>query len=88
MALGANPTSIAWLVVQDGLCVTLTGIVAGVAGTLVASRVLRALLLGIETHDPVSLAAPLLLAVVALVATVAPARRAMRADPLIALRSE
>ena len=79
----------AWLVVADALRVTLPGIVVGPAGAVLASRLLRALLVGVETYDPVSLAtAPALLAAVALVATLVPARRAMRMDPLLALRSE
>ena len=68
---------------------TLPGIAIGVAGAWLASRFLRTLLVGIEPYDPVSLAtAPLLLAAVAVVATLVPARRAMRIDPLLALRSE
>jgi ABC-type antimicrobial peptide transport system permease subunit len=88
-ALGADPRAVAWLVVGDALRVTLPGMVAGLAGALLASRLLRALLVGIETYDPVAIAtAPFVLAAVALVATLVPARRAMRVDPLRALRSE
>jgi putative ABC transport system permease protein len=88
-ALGADPRAVAWLVVGDALRVTLPGMVAGLAGALLASRLLRALLVRIETYDPVAIAtAPFVLAAVALVATLVPARRAMRVDPLLALRSE
>lgn len=88
-ALGANRRIIAWMVVRDGMRVTCAGLLVGIVGALFATRFLRAMLFGIEPHDPVSLAvAPLVLAAVALMATVLPARRAMRMDPRIALRSE
>jgi ABC-type antimicrobial peptide transport system permease subunit len=88
-ALGANRSTVAWLVVRDGMRVTMAGLIAGIAGALFVTRFMRAMLFGIEPHDPVSLAlAPLVLAAIALVAMVLPARRAMRVDPLIALRSE
>ena len=88
-ALGANQGTVAWLVVREGMRVTLAGLLVGIVGALFAARFMRVMLFGIEPYDPLSLAvAPLVLAAVALMATVLPARRAMRTDPLIALRSE
>ena len=88
-ALGANPSTVAWMVVGEGMRVTLAGLLVGIVGALFAMRVMRVMLFGIEPYDPVSLAlAPLVLAAVALMATVLPAIHAMRTDPLISLRSE
>ena len=88
-ALGANQSVVAWMVIREGMRVTVSGLAVGIAGALFATRFMRVMLFGIEPHDPVSLVlAPLTLAAVALVATVLPARRAIRLDPLIALRTE
>jgi putative ABC transport system permease protein len=89
MALGAQATDVLKLVVRQGLLLTLTGVVAGVAGTLVLTRLLANLLFEVTATDPLTFAVmPILLMSVALVAGYIPARRAMKVDPLAALRHE
>ena len=89
MALGAASGDILWLVLRHGLGIGISGIVLGVAGAMVGRRFLERFLYGVSVSDPLTLwvAALLLLAVVVLACAV-PARRAMRIDPLQALRGE
>ena len=88
-ALGATTRDIMSLMMGQGMRVVAFGAIAGVALSALAISALRPLLLGMSPLDPVSfLAVPALLAVVGLVATVLPARRAAHMDPLTALRSE
>ena len=89
MALGARPGQVLRLILRQGLALTLTGVAAGLAVALGASRAVRGLLFGLSPSDPGTFAAvALLLAAVAMVATYLPARRAARVDPLVALRHE
>ena len=89
LALGAPPVSILWLVIRDVAVVLVAGGLAGIAISLAAIRLLQKLLFGLTPHDPAALlAAVSILAVVALVASYLPARRAMRLDPLQSLRYE
>lgn len=87
-ALGARPHQIAELVVGQGLAIAVGGLVIGVVAAWVSARYLQTLLYGISAHDVVTFAvvAAVVLAI-ALVACIAPALRAMRVDPLTALRS-
>lgn len=89
VALGAAPRNIRWLVLGQGLKLTLLGIGIGLCGGFALARLLRSLLFGVGVADPItfSLAALSLLAV-ALLACWLPARRATRVDPMIALRYE
>jgi ABC-type antimicrobial peptide transport system permease subunit len=65
------------------------GVLLGLAGALLLTRVLSGLLFGVSTTDPLTFAfVPLLLAVVSLIACLVPARRAAKVDPLVALRAE
>ena len=65
------------------------GLVLGLAITLVTGKLVRSLLYGMEPSDPVTLVSvAVVLLLVALIATVLPARRATRVDPMIALRAE
>ena len=67
----------------------LVGTAVGILADLAATRALRSMLFGVTPLDPVSLAAgPALLTVIALLACYIPARRALRVDPLTALREE
>ena len=89
LALGATARDIASLVLRQGSKLVLIGIVAGLAGYLALSQIVAKLLYGVAATDPLTLAvAPLVLALVALLACLLPARRATKVDPMVALRSE
>ncbi len=87
-ALGARPGQIARLVLAQGLAMTVGGLAIGVAAAWLSARYLQTLLYGVSPHDIVTFAvvAAVVLAI-ALAACIAPALRAMRVDPLTALRS-
>ena len=88
-ALGADRGSLVGLIMRQALGVTLAGIVLGLGGAVWASRLLQGLLFGITPHDAVVFGvAPITLLMVAIAATVIPARRAAAADPIEVLRSE
>ena len=88
LALGAGTGHVLRLVFSQGVRVTAIGIGAGLLSAFVSMRYLAALLYGVSMHDQLSfVAAPVVLAVVALGACVAPALRAIRIDPLRQLRS-
>jgi putative ABC transport system permease protein len=89
MALGAQPRQVLAQVVGHGAIVTAIGIAAGLAGALALSRLMATLVFGIPSRDPVTFAVvPLVLAAMAAAATIAPARRAIRVDPMEALRDD
>ena len=87
MALGAPRAQVLRMVVREGMIVGAVGVVSGVVAALVVSRVLSSLVYGVEVRDPATYAGvAVILAVVALVACVVPARKASRVDPIVALR--
>jgi putative ABC transport system permease protein len=89
MALGADSDAIRRMVLREGGILVLSGVALGLAGAAAASRFLQTLLFEITTGDPLTFALVCaLLMGVGLVACYVPARRAMRVDPLIALRVE
>jgi len=89
MALGAQRGAVLALVLQNGLKLTLMGIVIGLTGAMVLTQLLRSLLFGVGPTDPVTFAAvPLMLISVAFAACFLPARRASNIDPMEALRCE
>jgi len=89
VALGAQTTSVLGMVVGDSMRPVAWGALLGIAGALAVSRVLRGLVYGVGVTDPVSFgAAAGTLAVVALVASWIPARRASKVDPIVALRAD
>jgi putative ABC transport system permease protein len=89
MALGADAGSILTMIAGEGILLVSLGIGLGATLALFLSRFLAGLLYGVKPNDPMTLAGvSLLLLVAALVATLIPARRAMRVDPMVALRFE
>jgi predicted permease len=89
MAIGADPGSVARLVLRQGMKLTAIGGAIGLVLSLLASQVLGSLLVGVSARDPeVYVAVPLLLAAISLLACYIPARRAARIDPLLALRQD
>ena len=89
VALGAAQRDVSRLVVAQTLWPTLAGIAAGLAAAALATRLIAAMVFGVTPLDPMTFAVTgVVLAGVALAATWIPARRAMRIDPLIALRYE
>jgi putative ABC transport system permease protein len=89
MALGADREKVLGMVIVHGLKLTLTGVVIGVGVSVALTRFMRSLLLGVSTTDPVTFGGvAILLIVVAVAACFVPAQRAMRVDPMVALRYE
>jgi putative ABC transport system permease protein len=89
MALGAQPPQVMMPMLRQGAILALGGIGIGLAGSAVAARILAKFLFGVEPSDPLTYAlVSTLLLGIALLATFIPSRRAMRVDPLTALRSE
>jgi putative ABC transport system permease protein len=89
VAVGAEKTDILGMIVREGLGWTLAGVVVGLAGTLVVSRILKSQLFGVSATDPTTfVVVALALILVAAVACYLPARRAANLDPLQALRNE
>lgn len=89
MALGAQRTSVLWLVMRRAASLLLVGGVIGIPAALFATRLVKSLLYGIGAQDPMTVViATLALVVVAALASFLPARRATKVDPMIALRYE
>jgi len=89
LAIGAEPSQVVALVFGRGLKTTATATLLGLAGALVATRLLRSQLFGVAPGDPLTfVVVPAVLAGVALLACYLPARRAAKVDPVVALRSE
>ena len=89
MALGASPHAILHLVLGRGMALAIPGVIIGLLGSLVFTRMMRGLLFGVSPIDPLTFVAiPVLLTLVALLASYIPAQRATRVDPTVSLRSE
>ena len=89
VALGAGRRDVLRLVVGQGMKPVLAGLAIGLAGALALTRLMKALLFGVSSSDPLTFGSiALLLALVALLACWVPARRATRVNPIIALRQE
>jgi putative ABC transport system permease protein len=89
MALGASPKTVQNMILGKSLALTMTGVLLGLVGSLGLMRFLSSLLFGVGAYDGITFAGvALLLTGVALAASYIPARRAVRVDPLVALRYE
>jgi predicted permease len=89
MALGASRGRVIWMVVRDGLVLTVVGVAIGIPCALGAGRLLGSFLFGVRSSDPATLiAASILFVIVGTVAALRPALRASGVDPLTALRAD
>ena len=89
MALGAQPSSVLWLILRETLLLVLIGVVVGLPLALGGTHLIKSMLFGLGIVDPLAMIVPAItLAVVAALAGFLPARRAMRVDPMVALRYE
>ncbi len=89
IALGASRRGILGFIVRQGLILAVTGVAIGLAGAFMLTRFMSSLLFGITATDVSTFSAiPLLLILVALLASYLPARRAARVDPMVSLRCE
>ena len=89
LALGASRRAILTMVLRQGLWLAMAGAAVGLVGALIVSHLMAGLLFGVRPVDPLTfVGGTVLLTAVALAACYIPARRAMRVDPLVALRCE
>jgi predicted permease len=89
MAMGAQPSAVQAMILRESVRLTFIGVAAGLLGAVVLVRFLASLLFGVGTYDAITFAGvAILLTGVALAASYIPARRAVRVDPLVALRYE
>ena len=89
MALGAQRASVLWLMLRDAVLLVLLGAVIGLPVAFGVTRFVSSFLFGLTAHDPVTiLIATLVLALVTVLASFLPARRASKVDPMVALRYE
>ena len=88
MALGGQQSDVLRLILGRGAKMAAIGVAVGIAGSLALTRLMAKLLFGVSAYDPLTFLAVAVLFRVALAACYIPARRAMRVDPLVALRYE
>ena len=87
MALGADKNTILAMILRQGLTPAFIGVAAGLAGAFVLTRLMQSLLYGVKPGDPISFfGVAAILWMVALLAVLVPARRAVSLDPVAALR--
>jgi ABC-type antimicrobial peptide transport system permease subunit len=89
IATGAHPRALLWQVMREGSRTTIVGIAIGLLLALGAGQILRGILYGVDSFEPLVLVtAPLVLLAASLLASFVPALRATRVDPVVALRVE
>ena len=89
LALGAHRSDVLWLITKECLILVSVGLVIGLPVALASTRIIASQLFGIRATDPLTFATvAILLVLVSLAACYVPARRAMRVDPMVALRYE
>jgi ABC-type antimicrobial peptide transport system permease subunit len=89
MALGASRSSVLGMVLGQGIRITLIGVGIGTAAALALTRLMASLLYGVSAQDSITfIGVAVVISIVALLACYIPARRAMRIDPMVALRYE
>jgi predicted permease len=89
MALGAERSAVLGMILRQGLLPTGVGLLAGVGGAVALTRLLQALLFGVQAADPMALVAGvLIISAIGVVACLVPARRATRVDPMVVMRAE
>ena len=89
MALGAQRSRVLRLIIGESVRLVAMGLAIGTAASLAATQVLSSMLYGVTATDPLTFfVVAVLLTIVALLASYIPARRAMRVDPMVALRYE
>jgi predicted permease len=89
MALGAQKFDVLRMVMKDGARMTFIGVILGFVGALVLTRLMRTMLYGVRPTDPLTfISVAALLCIIAMLACYVPARRAMRVDPMEALRHQ
>jgi macrolide transport system ATP-binding/permease protein len=89
VALGARRGSVLWMILRESLLLVLAGVVTGVPAVFATGKWISSLLFGVKAADPLAIAlAALLMFLAGIVVCYVPARRAMRVDPMVALRYE
>ena len=89
MALGAERTSVRWLVLRQSVALAAIGLLTGIPAALAGTRLLESLLFELPPRDPLTLAAAAgFMVLLAVTAAYLPARRASRVDPMAALRAD
>ncbi len=89
MALGAEPSSVLWMVIRKGMALAILGLAAGLGAAVGLTRLISAYLYGVRPTDPATFAAVALLVLgITLTACYLPAKRATKVDPMVALRYE
>jgi putative ABC transport system permease protein len=89
VAIGATRESIRNMVLRDGMLPVVAGMILGLAASLAVNRTLQSQLVGVSPYDPATvIGAPVILILVALIACHIPSRRAVRVDPVVALRQD